>query len=399
MKDELVKSAQEQLEHLAGACGIGCTLAEFNVQGVMPPAFCLGCPMRGGACRAERTHLYGCYEADRWQGQYIYYCPLGYIFIVAAFYDDVRDPYRRYGLAGPIDMSNADEPGVALPEGFAGAAPPRRNTTQVNDIASLLTTLGRYFGRVDPQAADDRDSGQAQLQNLLYEVSDEMRDSDEASYPISAERELMQMISLGDKSGSQELLNKLMGHIFFHSGADLEVIKARVIELIVLLSRASIDGGADVDKIIWQNNTYITDVQSFHSLEALSSWLTQVMHRFISYVFDFAEIKHADVLYKALKYIRQNYEKRLTLEEVAAQVYLSKSYLSKIFNDEMNCSFTNYINSLRIEKSKTLLLDSSADIIEIALEVGFDDQSYFTKVFKKQVGVAPGRFRETRGLI
>lgn len=103
-----------------------------------------------------------------------------------------------------------------------------------------------------------------------------------------------------------------------------------------------------------------------------------------------------DIMEKVLEYIGLHYHEKITLANVAEQVFLSRSYFSKFFNEQMNCSFTDYINGLRVAKSETFLLDSGLPIAEVANMVGFEDQSYFTKVFKKFTGVSPGRYRETR---
>ena len=60
-------------------------------------------------------------------------------------------------------------------------------------------------------------------------------------------------------------------------------------------------------------------------------------------------------------------------------------------------SITNYINQVRVEKSKLFLTDRSYSLVDIANAVGFDDQSYYTKVFKSITGVSPGKYREAHG--
>ena len=75
------------------------------------------------------------------------------------------------------------------------------------------------------------------------------------------------------------------------------------------------------------------------------------------------------------------------------------SYLSKIFKEEMDCTFTGYVSRVRIEKSRELLLDGSISIADIAVMVGFEDQSYFTKVFRRTVGVSPGEYRRRGGRV
>ena len=145
-------------------------------------------------------------------------------------------------------------------------------------------------------------------------------------------------------------------------------------ELLVLLSRASIDGGADIEQIFWTNNSLIDELKGFTELNQLNHWLSMVMHRYISYVFDFTGIKHVYVIHKATEYIKQHYASKLTLDEVASHVYLSKSYLSKIFKEELHCNFAGYINNLRVEKSKILLMDHSINLVDLASMVGFEDR-------------------------
>ena len=88
---------------------------------------------------------------------------------------------------------------------------------------------------------------------------------------------------------------------------------------------------------------------------------------------------------------------KISLEEVAAHVFLSPSYFSKIFKEEMKCNFSRYLNMVRIEKGKSLLVDDAIPLVDISNMVGYEDQSYFSKVFKKIVGVSPGKYRESRG--
>ena len=90
---------------------------------------------------------------------------------------------------------------------------------------------------------------------------------------------------------------------------------------------------------------------------------------------------------------------KISLDEIAKEGFLSSSYLSKLFKTEMKINLSVYINNVRVEKSKLLLLDSSLSIVEVATMVGFEEQSYFSKVFKSITGVSPGKFRQLKGHI
>ena len=92
-------------------------------------------------------------------------------------------------------------------------------------------------------------------------------------------------------------------------------------------------------------------------------------------------------------YISEHFSNPLTLEEVAAYVHLHPSYFSTLFKSSTGSSFKEYLNMVRIEESKRLLSNTDYSIIDIAVAVGFEDQSYFSKVFKKYTGLTPKQFR------
>jgi YesN/AraC family two-component response regulator len=70
-----------------------------------------------------------------------------------------------------------------------------------------------------------------------------------------------------------------------------------------------------------------------------------------------------------------------------------------VFKEEMNYYFNDYLNFTRVEKSKALLLTERISLVDVAEAVGFYDQSYFNKVFKKITGVTPKKFKESSGQI
>ncbi|MCL2517836.1 MAG: AraC family transcriptional regulator, partial [Oscillospiraceae bacterium] len=190
-----------------------------------------------------------------------------------------------------------------------------------------------------------------------------------------------------------------LGHIFFASADNLDAIKIRAMELTVMISRASLDGGADMSNVYLLNLEFITDFFKLESIEEVCFALIDILNRFSNETFKVEQVKHVDLLSKAVSYITANYMHKISLEDLADYIYLSPSYLCKIFKEEMKTNFSSYLNKVRIEKSKILLLSEQLSITEIAILVGFCDQSYFNKVFKKLTGVTPKNFREKSGNI
>jgi two-component system response regulator YesN len=100
-------------------------------------------------------------------------------------------------------------------------------------------------------------------------------------------------------------------------------------------------------------------------------------------------------LQRAFEYIKQHYyETDLTLQKIADAISVNPSYLSRLFYQKAEETYTNYITKVRIERAKHLLCGSSASIEEISEQVGYTSAKYFYKVFKNECGVAPTQYRK-----
>ncbi len=100
---------------------------------------------------------------------------------------------------------------------------------------------------------------------------------------------------------------------------------------------------------------------------------------------------------KMKAYIREHYNEDLKLMDLAKQFGFSYCYISTYFKENMAEGFSGYLNKIRIGKAKSMLLNTARTITEVGSEVGYTDQSYFCRVFKKIVGVTPGRYRKDKG--
>ena len=99
------------------------------------------------------------------------------------------------------------------------------------------------------------------------------------------------------------------------------------------------------------------------------------------------------LLNPVLIYISENYSEKITLESVSKACNLSVFYLSKLFKKNTGMKFIDYINLYKIEKAKQLLENTDMCIINISMSLGYDESGYFSKVFKKVVGVTPSAYR------
>ena len=99
----------------------------------------------------------------------------------------------------------------------------------------------------------------------------------------------------------------------------------------------------------------------------------------------------------ALYYIRRHYNENISLTDVAEHINVNKSYLCDVFKKEQKVTILQYMTNLRIEKAKELLLHTDMKMYEISVEVGYNDYTYFSQIFKRNTGETLSEFRKKAG--
>ncbi|SFB34173.1 response regulator transcription factor [Clostridium frigidicarnis] len=98
----------------------------------------------------------------------------------------------------------------------------------------------------------------------------------------------------------------------------------------------------------------------------------------------------------ALEYINKNLNQNTNLEKIAGICNLSSCYFSKLFKKEVGMNFITYVNKVKINKAKEILKSTDIPILNIAMDLGFEDCGYFIRVFKKVEGVTPKKYRDSK---
>ena len=215
----------------------------------------------------------------------------------------------------------------------------------------------------------------------------------EEANPLEKERMLIAAFQRGDKDTGFRLLNELINLIISICPDNFEIIRFKAIELMVLLSREAVS--ASDDDLIENCNRFLKRMQESKTTEELIQNLHLSASHMAGKIFSFTGVLHASVLRKAQRYIWENYTRKISLEEISKASGLSAPYFSSIFKEEMGENFSNYLNRLRIERAAALLTETGKPLKTIAELCGFEDQSWFSKVFKSFTGVSPGKYRET----
>jgi two-component system response regulator YesN len=99
------------------------------------------------------------------------------------------------------------------------------------------------------------------------------------------------------------------------------------------------------------------------------------------------------VVEKTKEYINTHYNQNITLEMIAKEVFVSPVYLSFLFKQVESINLTNYLTNARIEQAKRLLQTTIYKTYEVAYNVGYQDEKYFSRIFKKKMGMTPTEYR------
>jgi AraC family transcriptional regulator len=98
---------------------------------------------------------------------------------------------------------------------------------------------------------------------------------------------------------------------------------------------------------------------------------------------------------RVLDYIEEHLGAKLTVEDIAAAVELSKCHFARVFKSTLGISPMAYVAARRVERAKCMMIDSAESLADIALSCGFADQSHFSRQFRRAVGVTPGQWRRS----
>ena len=364
-----------------------------------------------GGLMCQNAHLKSSQQSVNLGEAYISYCPAGLIYFAVSI--SSGQIFKGAVIAGPIHMSDPDAYEVnqtiaryEIPDNESRhllayyTAIPIVSPTTARFHLKLLTVLAKDIMKDNKEALDRKKAfydEQRHISEKIQSLKEENKGilSQEHTYPIHLEKSLSMAIVKGDEVQAKKILNDLLGYIFYKYRGDNKKIISITMELLVVMSRAAVEGGArydDVSKVTQE--IYHRSIET-DGIEAMCLWLMDGLERIILFVFPMQADNQEQIgfLRKAIIYMNQHLEENLSLEEVAGVVGLSPTYFSRLFSHDMKMTYIEYLTKIRIEESKKFLVDTKESISDIAIRLGFSDQSYFSKVFKKVEGMTPGKYR------
>jgi AraC-like DNA-binding protein len=234
-----------------------------------------------------------------------------------------------------------------------------------------------------------------QQQQLTEAIEDQRRNGRPALYAFEKERVLLARIRAGDRPAAKQILNDMLAAIYL-SSPQMPVLRARAIEMISCLTRAAIEDNALLEALIERNHSWTERLVLARSFEELSNVLTESLDAFIDAIALHGLNRSNQKVQAAIDFVAVNHAKPISLRTVAAHVGLSPWRLAHLVKACTGRTVTQIIHQARIRQAQHLLERTGKSCTEIAYEVGFSDQSYFIKQFRRATGTTPRRHRRFR---
>ncbi len=226
----------------------------------------------------------------------------------------------------------------------------------------------------------------------IHELKEQIYRSIREIYLVE-EPALISAVKRGDRRAAREILNRVLVGIYYFGRERPSLLKSFVLELVVTMSRSAVEAGADPSELLGANFSTFAELAGIDAEEALCAWLVSMLERIMDAIKSNQQYPSSVLLGAAIKYMQDNLHEELSRDDAANVACLSPSHFSRVVKQTFGQSFTELLARMRVEKARELLTCTEKSLIQVCLDCGFSDQSYFTKVFQRYTGHTPGEYR------
>lgn len=212
---------------------------------------------------------------------------------------------------------------------------------------------------------------------------------------LSMEEALLDSVMRGNSSAGLKLADDICSILKDKSSGDLKMFREYLRDSFSMIRRGLSAKTVNPSYIQTMYEEFFFFIQDAPDIDTMRKGFQNFIISCCEYVNLQEEEEHPDIdMESLLQYVRQNYTKDISLDQIADQHKISASYLSKLIKNYLGKNYIDYITDLRIGRAKELLTDTNKTIQEIACEVGYNSQTYFCKVFKRAVGISAGEYKK-----
>ena len=365
---------------------------------------------KDGCERCRNTYRKACRESMRWNEPYFFVCHAGIVMWAVPVV--VNDSPIGAMICGQVLLWEPDE--LYLDElrqyhanldesDFQNLEKEARklkviSVNQCQSAANLLAVIVQYMANTyDTDFMEQKsllDWRNVILSRLEKQKAEHQEETFDMSVYLRRERRFLQYLRMADKKRADKLIPILFTDIEILAEHNMENIRQMLEELMTVSSRALVEAGIEIDAIVKLCRDYREHMGRYPHSDELFRYTYQIFDRMLESAYLLIKSQeHTSIIKSVRKYIDDHYSERITMEDVAASVSMSPSYLSALFKEKMSMTVHDYLIRVRIEKSIELLGRRDLSIKQVMQQCGIESQSYYNRIFKKMIGLTPGKYR------
>lgn len=228
----------------------------------------------------------------------------------------------------------------------------------------------------------------------INHITDFVNDKHEKlPYPFEAEKTLIDMCCVGQKDEALIAFSELYSYVYNNYSNSFLEGKDKLIEVMVMLQRNVIQSGMNIKYY----SNYLFAMEKIMDYIELERWCRERISLICEEFINQRTKNISHIIIEAKKYIKANYDKEITLDEISRHTCVSPHYFSRLFKEEAGENYIDYLTQIRIDRAKELMEKSDLSIKEICFKIGYGDPNYFSRLFKKVEKLTPSEYLKKIG--
>lgn len=237
------------------------------------------------------------------------------------------------------------------------------------------------IGNTGMISSPNYDKSRGELQDILQEVLDEL--------PILLQLSSSEQISMMIQEAYRKI--ESIPNLPF---SEILIASMTIVNTLLSVLR---ENGIPYDEIYQTDHLPYVHILGLKQAQEISQYLIQLITFTVHQMEQYTHLKSNQMIHSILQYMNENLsDSTLSLKKVSELHYANPSYISRVFKEVSGMNFSDYLNSIRINKAKKLLSETNLKIYEISEKVGVSDANYFSKFFKKHTDYTPAQYKEQK---
>lgn len=206
--------------------------------------------------------------------------------------------------------------------------------------------------------------------------------------------QLKERIDRFDQAGFYITVKKIFNRVLSENKLSLPELQKLSLNIVLLGLHNIPTAQLQMNEYFGKNLFTLKSIEKFKTIEQLENWIMNMVCSMNELMLKDSVPKKKDVIAEAKEYIRQNYNKNITLNDISKEFYINPYYFSQLFKKKTGVTYQKYLTDYRVDRAKKLLAETELRIYEVCKLVGYSDVNHFNQIFERLEGMKPSEYRQ-----